>query len=111
MKSALSIIWLFYFGSLVWAQESPDLDWDSFETEHIPLELPLLIIKGSQGILACGYIDAETCTKTGEACAIVTGVKTHDDMLEAEVSSLSVAAAEMGVELGMKGLDAIKLMQ
>lgn len=93
------------------AQDSPALNWDDVEIERIDLKLPLLIIRASEGLLACGYIDAATCSKTGEACAIVTGVATHDDMLEALVSSMSDAAAEMGVELGMTGLEAIEVMQ
>jgi len=53
------------------------MNWSGLSKEHIQLQLPLLIIKGSKGFLACGYVNVETCNKTGEACAIVTGVKTH----------------------------------
>ena len=68
------------------------MDWQGLTKEQIQLQLPLLIIKGSKGFLACGYINVETCNKTGEACAIVTGVKTHDEMLNAEVKAVSAAA-------------------
>ena len=59
------------------------MDWSNLERERIELASPLLIIKGESGFLACGYINAATCNKTGEACAIVNGVNNHDDMLEA----------------------------
>ena len=43
-------------------------------------------------------------------CAIVTGVKTPEDMLEAHVVDMSENAAEMGVKKGMIGTEALILM-
>jgi uncharacterized protein YunC (DUF1805 family) len=79
--------------------------------EHIQLGLPLLIIKGSKGFLACGYINVEVCNKTGEACAIVTGVKTHDDMLVAEIKAVSNEAEKLGLRIGMKGQEALEMFR
>lgn len=79
------------------------MDWEGFTKEEIQLALPLLVIKGSRGFLGCGYINIETCDKTGEACAIVIGVKTHDAMLDAEVKAVSAEAERLGVRVGMKG--------
>lgn len=45
---------------------------------HFQLKKPLLIMTEEKGFLACGYINVETCNKTGEACAIVTGVSNYD---------------------------------
>lgn len=87
------------------------MDWEGLTTEQIQLGLPLLIIKGSKGFLACGYINVETCEKTGEACAIVTGVKNHDDMLNAEVKAVSAEAARLGVRLGMKGKEVLEILR
>jgi uncharacterized protein YunC (DUF1805 family) len=87
------------------------VDWEGLTTEQIQLGLPLLIIKGSKGFLACGYINVETCEKTGEACAIVTGVKNHDDMLNAEVKAVSAEAARLGVRLGMKGKEVLEILR
>lgn len=53
----------------------------------------------------------ETCDKTGEACAIVTGVKTHDEMLDAEVKAVSAEAARLGVQVGMKGKEALAIFR
>jgi uncharacterized protein YunC (DUF1805 family) len=91
--------------------EATDMDWNGLSKEKIELKLPLLIIKGSKGLLACGYIDVNTCNKTEEACAIVSGVKTHDDMLHAQVKAVSDAAEAMGVQVGMKGMDVLNLMR
>ena len=87
------------------------MDWQGFTKEQIQLQLPLLIIKGSKGFLACGYINVETCNKTGEACAIVTGVKTHDEMLGAEVKAVSTAAEQRGARVGMKGEEVLSLFR
>jgi uncharacterized protein YunC (DUF1805 family) len=87
------------------------MDWNGLTKEYIQLELPLLIIKGSKGFLGCGYIDVETCNKTDDACAIVTGVKTHDDMLNAEIKAVSTEAANLGVRAGMKGKEALEIFR
>jgi uncharacterized protein YunC (DUF1805 family) len=87
------------------------MDWKGVSKEQIQLGLPLLIIKGAKGFLGCGYINVETCNKTGEACAVVTGVKTHDDMLNAEIKAVSTEAARLGVRLGMKGEEALEIFR
>jgi uncharacterized protein YunC (DUF1805 family) len=87
------------------------MDWKGLSKEQIQLGLPLLIIKGQKGFLACGYINCETCNKTGEACAIVTGVKTHDEMLGAEVKAVSTEAARLGIQIGMKGKEALAILR
>ena len=87
------------------------MDWEGLTKEHIQLGLPLLIIKGSRGFLGCGYINVETCNRTGEACAIVTGVKTHDAMLGAEIKTVSTEAAKLGVRVGMQGEEALAIFR
>ena len=87
------------------------MDWKGLIKEQIQLGLPLLVIKGSKGFLGCGYINVETCNKTGEACAIVTGVKTHDEMLAAEVKAVSSEAEKLGVRVGMKGEEALEFFR
>ncbi|HIG67206.1 MAG TPA: DUF1805 domain-containing protein [Porticoccaceae bacterium] len=87
------------------------MDWSNLKRERIELVAPLLIIKGESGLLACGYINAETCDKMGEACAIVNGVSNHDEMLKSTISAVSDAALALGVEVGMSGLEAIELMR
>jgi uncharacterized protein YunC (DUF1805 family) len=84
------------------------MDLNSFEKHFIQLKSPLLLIKGAKGILACGYLNIETFNKTGEAAAIVTGVKTHEDMVKAKVIAVSNAARDLGIEIGMPGEDALQ---
>lgn len=87
------------------------MNWNNLTKEKIDLKLPLLIIKGSKGFLACGYVNVETCNKTDEACAIVSGVKTHDDMLNTEIKFVSNKAQELGIKEGMASSEAIELMR
>ena len=61
----------------------------SFPTAHSVV----LMIRGGKGFLGCGYLSVATADKTGDALAIVSGVKTYDDMLNASVKAVSAAAA------------------
>ena len=57
----------------------------SFPTAHSVV----LMIRGGKGFLGCGYLSVATADKTGDALAIVSGVKNYDDMLKAEVKAVS----------------------
>lgn len=87
------------------------MDWRGLSKDRIELGLPLLIIKGAKGFLACGYVNVATCDKTGEACAIVTGVKTHEDMLAAPVQSVSREAEKLSLRVGMTGREALEILR
>ena len=80
----------------------------SFEKHFIQLKSPLLIIKGATGLLACGYLNIETFNKTGEIAAIVTGVRTHEEMLKSKIIAVSNAARAAGIEIGMSGEEALQ---
>ena len=84
-------------------------DWSGLERSQISLEAPLLIVKGSLGFLGCGYINTDSCID--EACAIVSGVNTHDDMLKASVKAVSKDATELGIKVGMTGAEAMELLR
>jgi uncharacterized protein YunC (DUF1805 family) len=84
------------------------MNWQGLERHRIDLKLPLLVIRGSRGVLACGYLNVETFNKTGELGAIVTGVKDFDEMLAAKVVSVSRAAAQAGMKAGMTGGEAVE---
>ena len=84
-------------------------NWSGLERSKISLEAPLLIVKGSLGFLGCGYINTDSCID--EACAIVSGVNTHDDMLKASVKAVSKDATELGIKIGMTGAEAMELLR
>jgi len=82
-----------------------------YKTYSIPTNNTfVLIIAADNGFLGCGYINVEVANKVGDVCAIVTGVKTPEDMLEAHVIDMSEKAAELGVKKGMIGTEALLLM-
>jgi uncharacterized protein YunC (DUF1805 family) len=87
------------------------MNWDGLERHRIDLKLPLLVVRGTRGVLACGYLNVETFNKTGEAGAIVSGVRTFDDMLTAKVVAASTAAAQAGILPGMTGAEVVELIR
>jgi uncharacterized protein YunC (DUF1805 family) len=62
---------------------------------------PLILIKGEKGFVMCGYLNAEVAERVGLAAAIVSGVKSFDDVLNAEVKVATSKAKELGVMPGM----------
>lgn len=78
---------------------------------RVELKKPLLLITTNQGsVLGCGYLNPETFTKTGEACAIVTGVADFEAMMVASVVAVSSEAAARGVQVGDTGEAALAKM-
>ena len=84
------------------------MNWEGLERYRIDLKLPLLVIRGNHGLLACGYLNIETFDKTGEIAAIVSGVKSFDEMLQAEVKQVSAQAEQIGIKSGMTGAEVIE---
>lgn len=87
------------------------MNWEGLERHRIDLKRPLLVVRGSRGLLACGYLNVETFNRTGEAGALVTGVNDFEDMLGAKVTAVSDAAASAGVTPGMTGREAIEKLR
>ena len=73
----------------------------------LPNVAPLLLIKGEKGFVMCGYLNIEAAEKQGAAAAIVSGVKTFDDVLNAEIKAATTKAKELGVQVGKKVKDEI----
>ncbi len=67
---------------------------------------PVLLLVGAKGFLGCGYFRVDVADRVGHALAVVTGVKTFDDMLGASVKAVSAAARELGIAEGMVGREA-----
>ena len=88
-----------------------NFDGKEFTAYSIPTNnTNVLMIGAENGFLGCAYINLEIANKVNDVCAIVTGVKTPDDMLDAKVIAVSDAAAELGVETGMDGKEALLRM-
>tara|TARA_Y100000310_G_scaffold334862_1_gene415562 strand:- start:1152 stop:1436 length:285 start_codon:yes stop_codon:yes gene_type:complete len=70
----------------------------------------ILLIKAPKGFLGCSYFNIDTANKISEAVAIVTGVKTFDDMLNTTVIQASNKAKELNITEGMTGKEALEKM-
>ena len=75
----------------------------------LPDSPPLLMIIGQTGFVMCGFLNVDAAEKINVATAMVSGVKTFDDVLEAEVKAATSRAQAKGVKPGMKGKEALKL--
>ncbi len=68
-----------------------------------------------RGVVGCGIYDIECADKFGMAFAIARGTPEHplrepEDLYEATIVAASTAAAAMGINPGMSGLEALRQM-
>ena len=84
---------------------------DDFQKTCHQLQRPLLVISGSKGCLTCGYLSMESFERNGDAAAIVRGVDTYEDMLQAEVRAVSSQALALGAQPGMSGQEVLELFR
>lgn len=75
----------------------------------LPDSPPLVAIIGEKGFVMCGFLNVDAAEKLGVAAAMISGVKTFDDMLEAEVKAVSSKAEMKGIRRGMTGREALRL--
>ena len=75
---------------------------------ELPDSPPLLLMVGEKGFIMCGYLNVEVAERLQVAAAMVSGVKSFQDVLEAEIKAATSKAREMGINLGMKGREALR---
>ena len=71
---------------------------------------PLLLVVAERGFVMCGFLNVDAAERLGVAAAVVSGVKNFEDVLNAQVKALTSKAKSQGVEVGMKGAEALKHM-
>jgi uncharacterized protein YunC (DUF1805 family) len=76
----------------------------------LPESPPLLLIVADKGFVMCGFLNIDAAEKLGVAAAMVSGVKTFEDVLNAEVKATTTKAKNSGVNSEMKGVEALKHM-
>lgn len=69
----------------------------------------------SVGIVGCGIYDVRTAGEFGQAIAIARGTPEKplvepEDLFEAQIVDLTPAAQALGIEIGMKGREAVERM-
>ena len=76
----------------------------------LPGSPPILIIVAEKGFVMCGFLNIDAAERLGVAAVMVSGVRTFEDVLEAEVRAATSKAKALGVREGMKGREALALM-
>ncbi len=71
---------------------------------------PLILVKADKGYIMCGYLNIEIAEKLGDAAAVISGVKSVEEILEKPVKAATSKARELGVEPGMTGREALQKM-
>lgn len=77
---------------------------------ELPDSPPMLLVIADKGFVMCGLLNGEAAENLGVAAAIVSGVKTFEDVLNAQVKAVTSKAKSLGVEVGIKGSEALKQM-
>ena len=71
---------------------------------------PLLLVLAEKGFVMCGFLNVQAAERLGVVAAMVSGVKTFEDVLNAQIKAVTSKAKSLGVEPGIKGVDALKHM-
>lgn len=77
---------------------------------ELPESPPLLLIVADKGFVMCGFLNVEAAERLGVAAAMVSGVKTFEDVLNAEVKAATTKAKSLGVQPGVRGSEALLCM-
>ena len=74
---------------------------------ELPNSPPLLLIVAEKGFVMCGFLNVEAAERLGVAAAMVSGVKSFEDILNAKVKAATSKAKSLGVQLEMRGSEAL----
>lgn len=77
---------------------------------ELPSSPPLLLVVTEKGFVMCGFLNIDAAERLGVAAAVVSGVKSFEDVLNANVKAATSRAKMLGVEVGMKSVEALKRM-
>ncbi len=77
---------------------------------ELPDSPPLLAVTADKGFVMCGFLNVEAAERLGVCAAMVSGVKTFEDILNAQVKAATSKAKSFGVEIGMTGAKALQHM-
>jgi uncharacterized protein YunC (DUF1805 family) len=77
---------------------------------ELPDAPPLLLITAEKGFVMCGFLNMEAAERLGVTAAMVSGVKTFEDVLNAQIKAMTTKAKSLGIEVGMGGTEALKHM-
>jgi uncharacterized protein YunC (DUF1805 family) len=76
----------------------------------LPDSPPFIAVIGEKGFVMCGFLNIDAARRLDVTAVMVSGVKTFDDVLDAEVKAVTSKAELKGIKQGMKGREALKLL-
>jgi uncharacterized protein YunC (DUF1805 family) len=76
----------------------------------LPGSPPLLLVTAEKGFVMCGFLNIESAEKLGVAAVVISGVKNFEDVLNGQAKAVTSKAKSLGVEVGMRGVDALRQM-
>jgi uncharacterized protein YunC (DUF1805 family) len=77
---------------------------------ELPDSPPLLLVIAEKGFVMCGLLNIDAVERLNATAAMVSGVKSFEDVLDAHVKAVTSKAKSLGVEAGMSGASALKHM-
>jgi uncharacterized protein YunC (DUF1805 family) len=77
------------------------------ELKNLP---PLLLIEGEKGFVMCGYLNIDAAESLGATAAVVAGVNSFEDVLDAEIKTSTTKAKALGLEPGKIVRDVIEAL-
>ena len=82
--------------------ENLDIDGKAFQGIKIELKglPPMVLIEGDKGFVMCGYLNIDAAESLGAAAALVSGVNSWEDVLNAQIKTATTKAKAIGLEPG-----------
>jgi len=75
---------------------------------ELPDSPPLLLVMAEKGFVMCGFLNMEAAERMNVAAVMVSGVKTFEDVLNAQIKATTNKAKNLGIQAGMKATEALK---
>jgi uncharacterized protein YunC (DUF1805 family) len=85
------------------------IDGDAFQGLKVELKglPPLVLIEGEKGFVMCGYLNIDAAESLGATAAVVSGVSSWEDILNAQIKTATTKAKALGLEPGKVVSDVI----
>ena len=74
---------------------------------ELPDSPPLLLVVAEKGFVMCGYLNMDAAERMNVAAAMVSGVRTFEDVLNAQTKATTTKAKNLGIQTGMKATEAL----
>ena len=89
--------------------ENLDINGTAFQGLKVELKgiPPLILIEGDKGFVMCGYLNIDAAESLGAIAALVSGVSSWEDVLNAQVKVATTKAKALGLEPGRVVRDVI----